>query len=152
MSGDGRSDASTEKTPVTVIDAGVGNLGNLRRALESVGATVEVTTDPDVIRRGGVLVLPGVGAFKPPREAIRGALEDALRKAVDGGAYLLGICVGFQLLFESSSEFGETDGLGLLPGRVDRLPSTVRLPQIGWNALVDRADHPLLNGLGDDPY
>ncbi|MEM1177933.1 MAG: imidazole glycerol phosphate synthase subunit HisH [Acidobacteriota bacterium] len=149
---DATSSPTSRSTPVTVIDAGVGNLGNLRRALESVGGEVEVTRDPEVVRRGGILVLPGVGAFKPPREQIRGAMEEALRDALDGGAHLLGICVGFQLLFESSSEFGETDGLGLLPGRVDRLPDTVRLPQIGWNALVERADHALLRGLGDDPH
>ena len=137
---------------VTVIDAGVGNLGNLCRALEFLGARVELTDDPATIAAARTLVLPGVGAFKPPRERLRGALEEALREAVEGGAWLLGICVGYQLLFESSDEFGDTDGLGLLPGRIERLPETVRLPQIGWNALRDMADHPLLEGLGEDPH
>jgi len=136
----------------TVIDAGVGNLGNLCRALEHLGARAELTDDPATVAQGRVLVLPGVGAFKPPRENLRGPLEAALREALDGGAWLLGICVGYQLLFETSSEFGETDGLSLLPGRVDRLPDSVVLPQIGWNALVDMADHPLLGGLGERPH
>ena len=136
----------------TVIDAGVGNLGNLVRALEHVGARPSLTAEPRAVAAGRALVLPGVGAFKPPRERLRGRLEEALRSALEDGAYLLGICVGYQLLFGSSDEFGTTDGLGLLPGRVTRLPASVRLPQIGWNALEQMADHPLLAGLGERPY
>lgn len=119
----------------TVIDAGVGNLGNLARALRHLGAEVTVTREPDEIARGRCLLLPGVGAFAPPRENLRGAMEGALRQALDGGAWLLGICVGFQLLFEASTEFGDTDGLGLLPGTITRLPENVSLPHIGWNRL-----------------
>jgi glutamine amidotransferase len=142
----------------TVVDAGVGNLGNLARALEHLGARPEVTDDPERVRRSRVLLLPGVGAFRPPRERLRGALEDALRSALAQGACLLGICVGFQLLFESSSEFAETDrptdGLGLLHGRVVELPRTVPWPHIGWNALHHLAAHRLLDGLsaGDCAY
>lgn len=119
----------------TILDAGVGNLGNLARALRHLGAEVTVTRDPAEISRGRCLLLPGVGAFAPPREALRGDLEDALRRALNEGAWLLGICVGFQLLFEASTEFGQTDGLGLLPGTITRLPDTVPLPHIGWNQL-----------------
>jgi glutamine amidotransferase len=130
-----------------IIDAGVGNLGNLARAVEHVGGRAEITTDPDRVADARCLFLPGVGAFAPPREAIRGGLEEALRAAVARGAWLLGICVGFQLLFEAGEEFGVTDGLGLLPGRVTRLPGTVPVPHIGWNRLHDAAKHPLLAGL-----
>ena len=130
-----------------VIDAGVGNLGNLWRALERIGAEVEITVDPARIAAERCLLLPGVGAFAPPREALRGPLEAALREALDRGAFLLGICVGFQLLFESGEEFETVDGLGLLSGRVTRLPPTVPVPHIGWNRLHDLADHPLLAGL-----
>ncbi|MEM6457016.1 MAG: imidazole glycerol phosphate synthase subunit HisH [Acidobacteriota bacterium] len=141
---------------VTILDADVGNLGNLRRAVAHLGARPTITRDPDVVARGGrCLLLPGVGAFRPPREALRGALEDAVRGALDNGAWLLGICVGFQLLFEGSPEFGETDGLALLPGRVDRLPDGVILPHIGWNRLTPadgRDAHPLLAGLGAAAY
>lgn len=135
-----------------IIDAGVGNLGNLARALERVGGRAEISADPERVARARCLLLPGVGAFAPPREAVRGGVEAALREALAQGAWLLGICVGFQILFEEGEEFGVTDGLGLLPGRVTRLPATVPLPHIGWNRLHDRTDHPLHAGLPDYFY
>ena len=139
----------------TIIDAGVGHLGNLERALAHLGSNARITTDPDAIAASRCLLLPGVGAFKPPREALRGALEEALRQALDDGAHLLGICVGYQLLFEESAEFGDTDGLGLLPGRVEKLPGGVPLPHIGWNRLrpmAEKTPHPLLDGLDEKSY
>lgn len=132
-----------------VIDAGGGNLGNLVRALEAVGGRAEITAEPERVAAARCLLLPGVGAFAPPREAVRGGVEEALREALDRGAWLLGICVGFQILFEEGEEFGATDGLGLLPGRVTRLPAEVPVPHIGWNRLHDLAPHPLLAGLAD---
>jgi glutamine amidotransferase len=132
-----------------VIDAGVGNLGNLVRAVERVGGRAEISADPERIAATRCLLLPGVGAFAPPREAVRGGVEGALREALARGAWLLGICVGFQILFDEGEEFGATDGLGLLPGRVTRLPATVPVPHIGWNRLHGVADHPLLEGLAD---
>ena len=134
---------------VTVIDAGVGNLGNMVRALERLGAAPEVTLDPRRVAEGRCLLLPGVGAFAPPREALRGEMEESLGEALQAGAWLLGICVGFQLLFESSEELGTLDGLDLLPGRVTRLPGDVLVPHIGWNRLHGVADHPLMAGLRD---
>lgn len=137
-------------TPVTVLDAGVGNLANLARALRHVGAEVEVTADPDRVRADRALVLPGVGAFAPPRKTLADTgLEAALRRALDDGAHLLGICVGYQLLFSASDEFGATRGLELLPGDVTRLPDTVPLPHIGWNRLHDLVDHPFLDAVED---
>lgn len=118
-----------------IIDLGVGNLGNLQRAVDAVGFASSITSDAGEIASSRVLLLPGVGAFRPPREALRGALEEALRAALDDGAWLLGICVGFQLLFEEGEEFGKSDGLALLGGRIRRLPDTVPLPHIGWNGL-----------------
>ncbi|HTG33481.1 MAG TPA: imidazole glycerol phosphate synthase subunit HisH [Thermoanaerobaculia bacterium] len=132
-----------------VIDAGVGNLGNLVRAVERVGGRAEISADPERVAAARCLLLPGVGAFAPPREAVRGGVEGALREALARGAWLLGICVGFQILFDEGEEFGATDGLGLLPGRVTRLPATVPVPHIGWNRLHGVADHPLLEGLAD---
>ncbi|HVS16192.1 MAG TPA: imidazole glycerol phosphate synthase subunit HisH [Thermoanaerobaculia bacterium] len=147
------SESGSAPTPnAVVIDAGVGNLGNLARALRHLGAGVEVTDRPEPVAAGRCLLLPGVGAFRPPRERIRGALEEALREALAQGAWLLGICVGYQLLFEGSDEFGETDGLGLLAGRIARLPATVSLPHIGWNALHDLAPNPLLAGVEEGSY
>jgi len=141
------SSSSSSHLPVVIVDAGVGNLGNVARALAHLGAAVEITCDPARVAASRCLVLPGVGAFAPPREALRGPLETALAAALADGAWLLGICVGFQLLFEAGEEFGVTDGLGLLPGRVTRLPAGVPVPHIGWNRLHDLADHPLLAGL-----
>lgn len=142
--------------PATLVDAGVGNLGNLERALARVGGTASISSDPAEIAASRCLFLPGVGAFAPPREALRGPIEGALRSALAEGAWLLGICVGFQLLFDEGEEFGRTDGLGLLRGRVTRLPEGVPVPHIGWNRLRDVADHPLLAGLreadGAGPY
>lgn len=138
----------------TLIDAGVGNLGNLQRALSSLGARVQVTNDPGVVSASGCLLLPGVGAFRPPREALRGALEDAIGAVLARGGFLLGICVGYQLLFETSEEFGITDGLGLLEGRVVELPPSVQRPHIGWNRLRGLVRHPLVDGIeeGDHAY
>lgn len=135
---------------VVIIDAGVGNLGNLARALRFLGAPCAVSEDPQALRSARCLLLPGVGAFRPPRERLRGEREAAIRAALEAGAWLLGICVGFQLLFAEGEEFGVTDGLGLLPGTVTPLPDRVPLPHIGWNRLVEVAEHPLLEGLGSD--
>lgn len=138
--------------PVTVIDAGVGNLGNLLRALRHLGAAATLTTEPAAVADASCLVLPGVGAFRPPRERLRGGLEEALHAAIAKGAHLLGICVGYQLLFRSSSEFGATDGLGIFDGAVEALPGGVPLPHIGWNRLLARTDHPLLEGLPEPAH
>jgi len=123
-----------------------------------------VTEDPGVVASSRCLILPGVGAFRPPRERLRGALEEALRAALARGAWLLGICVGYQLLFDASEEFGTTDGLGLLPGQVRRLDDGVALPHIGWNGLYCKlpphspqgdgssVPHPLLAGIAVGSY
>lgn len=134
--------------PVTVIDAGVGNLANLSRALTHEGGTVTVTADPGVVAAARCLVLPGVGAFGPPRRQLaETGLDRAITTALAAGAWLFGICIGFQLLFEGSEEAPGEPGLGLLPGRVTRLPGLVPVPHIGWNALLEPADHPLTRDL-----
>jgi glutamine amidotransferase len=135
-----------------VLDLGVGNLGNVVRALAAAGGRPEISADPAAVRAARSIVLPGVGAFRPPRERLSGALEEALRGALANGAHLLGICVGYQLLFEGSDEFGATGGLALLHGRITQLPETVALPHIGWNRLETPAPHPLLAGLERDAY
>lgn len=137
---------------VTIVDAGVGNLGNVERAFRHLGAEPEIVESAEQIRRARRLVLPGVGAFAPPRRRLAGAREEALREALDGGAWLLGICVGYQLLFERGEEHGEIDGLGLLRGVVRRLPGGeppdgVTIPHIGWNRLYEVGEHPLVDGV-----
>jgi glutamine amidotransferase len=135
-----------------ILDLGVGNLGNVVRALTAAGAQPKVSSEPAAVRAARRIVLPGVGAFRPPRERLRGDLESALRGALAEGAHLLGICVGYQLLFEGSDEFGATGGLDLLRGRITQLPETVALPHIGWNRLEMPATHPLLDGIESDAY
>lgn len=139
-----------------IVDAGVGNLGNLARALGHLGARPEITADPATVADSRCVLLPGVGAFAPPRERLRGPLEEALREALDRGGWLLGICVGFQLLFDAGEEFGDTDGLRLLRGRVTRLPASVPLPHIGWNRLrlhgLARDEARLLAGIAEGSY
>jgi glutamine amidotransferase len=140
-----------------IVDAGVGNLGNLARAVRHAGRDCEITDQPSRIAAGRCLLLPGVGAFRPPRETLRGPMEEALNEALAAGAWLLGICVGYQLLFDAGEEHGDSDGLGLLPGVVQRLPeeigeARVALPHIGWNRLRFRQDHALFAGIPDGSY
>lgn len=126
-----------------VVDYGVGNLLSVRRALERVGAEVELSGDPDRVRAAGHVVLPGVGAFGDCVGELRSrGLIEPLREHVAAGYPLLGICVGMQLLFEVSEEFGEHEGLGIFEGRVVRIPSTGidgrlhKVPHVAWSPLV----------------
>lgn len=142
-------------TRVVLLDYGVGNVFSVRRALERLGAEVETTSDPGLVAAASRVVLPGVGAFAPARERLAASgLEAGLRAALDGGARLLGLCLGFQLLFEASEEFGTTPGLGLLSGRVVPFPPGARVPHVGWNRLETdgAADGPLLAGLPRGSY
>lgn len=130
---------------VTLFDYGAGNLHSLGKALESGGATVRITTDPiAAVVDTDALILPGVGAFAPAAERLAPG-RNAMRAALSDGLPTLGICLGMQLLFDGSDE-GPGEGLGIIPGRVERLQAT-RIPQIGWNRLEDVGD-PLLCDAG----
>ena len=125
---------------VAIIDYGVGNLFSLRCSLEKIGAKVVVTGDPDVIQSADRVILPGVGAFRDARQKLAGTgLDTLVCQLANDGKPILGICLGMQMLFEKSFEFGEYDGLGLLKGSVKPLegviPQNYKIPQIGWNAL-----------------
>jgi imidazole glycerol-phosphate synthase subunit HisH len=144
-----------------IIDYGIGNLRSVQKAFEAVGADVVRSDDPDVIRSAPRLVLPGVGAFGACMDALsEGGLVEPVLEAVAGGTPLLGVCVGMQMLFESSDEMGVHEGLGLIEGRVTRFPAEMKdetgrplkIPHMGWNRLELVHDSPLLNGIGDDAY
>ena len=134
---------------IAVIDYGVGNLFSLRSSLERIGAQVEITSDPQVIRKAEKLILPGVGAFADAAKKLRDSgLDVLLREQAAAGKEILGICLGMQLLFEKSYEFGEHEGLGLLRGSVvpmeGSIPAGLKIPHIGWNALHFTRDSKLL--------
>ena len=120
---------------IAIVDYGVGNLRSVQKALELVGATAVVSSDPSTLAAAGGLVLPGVGAFGDgiANLAARRLIDPVLRH-VEAGKPLLGICLGMQLLFEESEEMGRHRGLGLLPGRVVRFPEGgLKVPHVGWN-------------------
>ena len=124
---------------IAIIDYGVGNLRSVQKAFEAIGQQAEVTSDKAVIEAASHVVLPGVGAFGAAAATLRShGLEDVARDAALSGRPFLGICVGMQLLFDVSFEYGEHAGLGLLPGSVvsfDTSNPQAKVPQIGWNAI-----------------
>ena len=125
---------------IAVVDYGVGNLFSLTCSLRSLGAEVAVTGDPDVIRSAEKIVLPGVGAFGDAAALLRkSGLDQVVIAEATRGKPLLGICLGMQMLFDKSLEYGEHPGLGLIPGRVVSMepvvPAGYKVPHIGWNAL-----------------
>ncbi|MEA2489542.1 MAG: imidazole glycerol-phosphate synthase subunit HisH [Acidobacteriota bacterium] len=132
---------------VTLIDSPVANTANIARALRAVGAELQVTRDRAIIAAADKLVLPGVGSFVAARSWLaEHGIDEAIDAAVAGGAALLGICVGHQLLFDVSYEMGTTRGLGLVRGAVERFGGTLPVPQIGWNRVAFEA-HPLFAGV-----
>ena len=125
---------------IAIVDYGVGNLFSLRSSFESIGAQIVVTSDPDVLRAADRIVLPGVGAFGDAAKKLRDSgLADVVVAEAKAGKPLLGICLGMQLLFDKSLEYGEHEGLGLIPGEVrpiaEVIPAELKIPHIGWNAL-----------------
>jgi imidazole glycerol-phosphate synthase subunit HisH len=138
---------------VVVIDYGVGNLRSVEKAFQAGGAEAVVSADERVLRGADKLVLPGVGAFRACMTALAERGFDRLvRERVAEGTPLLGVCVGMQMLFEESEEFGLTPGLGLLRGRVRRFPPALRVPQVGWNRVAWGRAHPLAESIDDGSF
>ncbi len=138
---------------IAIVDYGVGNVRSVERALAHVGAQPKLTSDPDDLEQADGLVLPGVGAFAP---ALAKLSEHGLgRRIVElagKGKPLLGVCLGYQLLFEESMEHGRHQGLGLLPGKVVEVKNSARLPVIGWCRLAKSDDSVLWQGIKDRSY
>ena len=138
-------------TRIAVIDYGMGNLRSVEKALEHVGASVEVTSEAERLEEAAGVVLPGVGAFPKAMHSLRRLrLDRVLAERVEAGVPLLGICLGMQLLFEHSSELGGAEGLGLLQGPVEQLDARgLKVPEIGWNPVSWRRASALTQGLPD---
>jgi len=136
---------------LAILDYGMGNLRSAAKAFEHVGAEIEVTRDHERVRGADGVVLPGVGAFPKAMEAVRGLeLDELLLERHEVGVPILGICLGMQLLFESSTELGGATGIGLLRGSVEALDAPgLKVPQIGWNRVVWRGEPALADGLPD---
>jgi len=138
---------------IAIVDYGVGNIRSVERALAHVGADVRLTSDADDLEAAGGIVLPGVGAFAPALARLtESGLGGKIVELADHGKPILGVCLGYQLLFEESMEHGRHQGLGLLPGRVIEVAGSVRVPVIGWCRVTHTAPSPLWDGVPDDSY
>ena len=140
---------------VILIDAGTGNLRSVQKALESVGANVLRTDDPEKVVTGKKVILPGVGAFGDFMSGLRARnLEEAVKDVAKRGAPLLGICVGMQALFEIGEELGEHEGLGLLKGTVVKFAESlsVKIPHTGWNQVRVKNEASLFGEIKDEAY
>jgi imidazole glycerol-phosphate synthase subunit HisH len=138
-------------TAIAILDYCMGNLRSVEKALERVGARPEVTSDHGRVRAADGIVLPGVGAFPKAMEAVRAVgLDELLRERVDAGVPAIGLCLGMQLLFESTTELGGAEGIGLLEGSVEELEAPgLKVPQIGWNPVSWRRSDALNADLPD---
>jgi len=137
---------------IAVVNYGLGNLASVRNAFRAAGTEVEVTSEPDVIRRASGVVLPGVGAASAGMEQLRSRrLDGVVLDVAQSRRPLLGICLGMQLLFEHSEE-GNADCLGLIPGGVHLLRGAEKIPHIGWNQVAVQSQTELWSGLPSAPY
>ena len=144
---------------VAIVDYGVGNLFSLECSLNAIGAEVTITADPEVLKKADQIILPGVGAFEDAAKKLHATgLDQVIRDLAAAGKPLMGICLGMQMLFDKSYEYGEHEGLGLISGQVipmqGVIPADYKIPHIGWNALVFKKDTPLFKYIqnGDCVY
>ena len=142
---------------IRIIDYGVGNLFSLRSLLRAIGIDADYTGNPAEIRKADKLILPGVGAFRDAREALRSTgLDRVVQEEAGKGKPLMGICLGMQILFDRSYEYGEYEGLGLIPGEIvpmeGRIPKDLPIPHIGWNELMLKQPSPLMKNTANGDY
>jgi len=140
---------------IAVIDYGVGNLFSLISSLKAVGADAVVSSDAEIIKKADKILLPGVGAFEDAIAKLRATkLDKLICDEVRAGKKILGICLGMQMLFEKSFEYGIHDGLSLLRGNIvameGKIPANLKIPHIGWNALHIRKEHPIFKYVNEN--
>ena len=142
---------------IRIIDYGVGNLFSLKSSLRAIGIDADYTGNPAEIRKADKLILPGVGAFRDAREALQSTgLDRVVQEEAGKGKPLMGICLGMQMLFDRSYEYGEYEGLGLIPGEIvpmeGRIPKELPIPHIGWNELTLKQPSPLMKNTSQGDY
>ena len=140
-----------------IVDYGVGNLFSLLSSFKAIGETAKVSSDKNEIENADRILLPGVGAFSDAAYKLKkSGLKDALYRAAKNGVPIMGVCLGMQLLFDKSYEYGEYDGLGFISGKVrpisDFIPKDLKIPHIGWNKLNVIKQHPLLKYTGNNDF
>jgi glutamine amidotransferase len=132
---------------IAIVDYGAGNLTSVKKALDFLGQSSMITADPDQVVRADKMIVPGVGHFATTEALCSSGLKDAVETAIGRGTPFLGICLGMQWMFNSSSEAPGVAGLGVFPGECVHFPAEVKSPHVGWNALQIRGDSRLLRGL-----
>ncbi|WP_178667971.1 imidazole glycerol phosphate synthase subunit HisH [uncultured Eubacterium sp.] len=140
---------------VAIIDYGAGNLQSVKKALDFIGAKSIITADENEINAASHIILPGVGSFGDAMHSIKEkGLEDVIKKSADGSKHFLGICLGLQLLFESSEESPGVDGLGIFKGKIVTIPKDngLKVPHIGWNSVSLKQTDGIFEGLRDNSY
>ncbi|MBR6509159.1 MAG: imidazole glycerol phosphate synthase subunit HisH [Clostridia bacterium] len=142
---------------IAIIDYGVGNLFSLVSSLRAIGVEAEITSDVDTIKKADKLILPGVGAFGDAIKKLRDSgLDIVIKQEVKNGKSLMGICLGMQMLFDKSFEYGEYEGLGLISGEVVELkgdiPENLKIPHIGWNALKFENESPIFKYINEGDF
>ncbi len=140
---------------IAVIDYGMGNLRSVQKALEAAGYPAAIVNTPEALKQARGIVLPGVGAFGDTMDNLRAlGLDMAIKDEIANNKPFLGVCLGLQVLFESSEEMGAHPGLGILPGRVRRFTGELKVPHMGWNQvdLGPGQDNPLFQGIPDHSY
>ncbi|KAJ49820.1 glutamine amidotransferase [Clostridium tetanomorphum] len=136
-----------------IIDYGLGNIDSVKRAFKKVGIETKVSKDIDEIKNCNSIILPGVGAFRDAIDSLRGmGLIPVIKEQVEKGKFIIGICLGMQLLYDKSYENGEYEGLGLIEGTVEKIDVDLKIPHMGWNNIKFYKDDPILKYISEDEY